>query len=528
MKNRFQLSAVAVGGYLLLAGTAGAQVAGTPTQNPETGHFYQVFGRPDGAPVITWDAANSFTGGLPWREPDGTTLCAGTTGVVCSDNAVPPHLATITTAREEAFVDGLGQDELDDGALTPSGRSQVWIGGIQDDCDGACPEPGTGWRWVNGEGPFPGANGGVVYTNWGPGEPNEAGTEDHLTLGRYGFGGGWNDELQTRDSMGGFVVEWDVALGGICSDPGGCTTVEGQTLSFPVENAVVKFNSFEFLDPRVAAGTCGMESLAIFGDSGFGPPLRPKTFIPAYLCGSPKFVVVAVDARDEDGNELFLESGTIGVIHDTATILPNNVYPDGGVSVCEDPIPFTQFTDGDPQYQDVVGWSTTDPNNMRERTSGIATGILVGDVGEFTNECGTSRGRIKGASNFFAGLHIDFGDGNEYTVSPLNNFNRFVELGLYQLRLLEDAVQESIDEDAILKNGDENKMTNMVQNAIKNYLAADYDGALDHIVNFNKFVVPARYATGDGLDNYEGEHTMRGTNLEFLLRVKIIPYDPAP
>ena len=71
-------------------------------------------------------------------------------------------------------------------------------------------------------------------------------------------------------------------------------------------------------------------------------------------------------------------------------------------------------------------------------------------------------------------------------------------------------------------------MSNMIGNAIKNYLAADYDGALDHIVNFNKFVVPARYATGGGLDNYEGEHTMRGTNIEFLLRVKIIPYDPAP
>ena len=41
-------------------------------------------------------------------------------------------------------------------------------------------------------------------------------------------------------------------------------------------------------------------------------------------------------------------------------------------------------------------------------------------------------------------------------------------------------------------------------------------------------VFRARYDSGMGIDNYEGEHTMRGTNLEFLVRVKIIPYDPTP
>ena len=71
-------------------------------------------------------------------------------------------------------------------------------------------------------------------------------------------------------------------------------------------------------------------------------------------------------------------------------------------------------------------------------------------------------------------------------------------------------------------------MRNMIDNAIKNYEAANYAGAYDHIENFVKFVVPARYASGPGIDNYEGEHTMRGTNLEFFIRVKIIPYNPAP
>jgi hypothetical protein len=538
MKMIIRLSTALVGCFLLLAATANAQmpavtpVPGTATQNPETGHFYQVFGRASGAQVITWTEASNYTATLPWYEPDGTTCIDG---VDCSVFAVEPHLVTITTARENAWVNDLGQSELDAGALTPSGRSQVWTGGLQL-ASGA--EPGGGWVWredpsvmnSKSEGSIPGTNDDVVYANWHPAEPNNSGgNEEHLTLGRYGFGGGWNDELQTRDSMGGFIVEWDLPReAGTCSEPGGCTTVEGQTLEYNVD-ATVNFNSFEFLDPRVAAGTCGTAPLMIFGNTGYGPSNRPATTIPAYLCGSPRFVVVAVDATDEFGNELFLDSGTIGVIHDTATILPGNVYPDGGASVCEDPIPFTQFTDGDPQYQDVVGWSTTDPNRMRERYSGLATGIFVGDIGEFTSECGTSRARVKGASNFFAGLRIDFGTGNEYAPGTyLDNFNRFVELGSYQLQLLKHSVQESIDVGAILKNGDEKKMLNMVDNAIKNYEAGNYLGALDHLENFNKFVVPARYDSGMEIDNYEGEHTMRGTNLEFLVRVKIIPYDPTP
>ena len=73
-------------------------------------------------------------------------------------------------------------------------------------------EPFDGWRWVNGEGNFPGMNGGTVYTNWNSAEPNNSGVEDHLTLGRYGLGGGWNDELEGRSSIGGFIVEWDVPL----------------------------------------------------------------------------------------------------------------------------------------------------------------------------------------------------------------------------------------------------------------------------------------------------------------------------
>ena len=73
MKTTIRLSTATVGCFLLLAATANAQIAGTPAQNPETGHYYQVFGRDAG--VISWTLAESNTAALPWREPDGTRCC---------------------------------------------------------------------------------------------------------------------------------------------------------------------------------------------------------------------------------------------------------------------------------------------------------------------------------------------------------------------------------------------------------------------------------------------------------------------
>jgi hypothetical protein len=266
-----------------------------------------------------------------------------------------------------------------------------------------------------------------------------------------------------------------------------------------------------------------MDPLVIFGNTGIGaaPGVRPEMRIPSYLCGSPRFVVVAVNS-----SELVIETGTVGVKHETVKVLPGNIYPDGGVSVCEDPIFQNPYTDGDPQYQDVVVWQTTDPANMLEDELGGTEGY-PGATGEFTNECGTSRARVKGASYFGIGFHIDFGPGNTWAGNSGGNFDSFVALTRYKLTLLQRSLADAVAESpsAILKKADRKKMTNQVANAIKNLDDGNYSGAHDHIVNFLKFVLPANYREITG-ENYEGEHLMRGSNIEFMLRVKVIPYAP--
>lgn len=115
--------------------------------------------------------------------------------------ALGGHLATITTAAEDAWVVSNFQSKI-----MPS-RKQFWIGGIQD-------TPTQPWKWVTGE--------TFAFTQWAPGEPNNAKGTDAKSkppymLGYLFQGGrmGWNDfsesQLNWRDIIVGYLVEWDGA-----------------------------------------------------------------------------------------------------------------------------------------------------------------------------------------------------------------------------------------------------------------------------------------------------------------------------
>jgi len=462
--------------------------------NPATGHYFEVY-KADG---IAWGSAEA--------NAEGRT-CGG----------VPGHLATLTSSAEDAWVDGLRQ-----GAVGGSGLDlgEVWIGGFQPP---SSPEPGGGWLWVNNEGPIPGDNKGPVYAHWAVGEPNDAGgAESHLALGRYGLGGGWNDEGAALNLIGGYIVEYDVPRAAACSGTS-CQTIQGQTLIFPAGSippgATIKFNAYEFSDPRVVDGKCvGGGPLTLFGAAYGKPELR----IPPYLCGSPKFVVVAVDS-----SQLDILQGTVFVENKTDVVLPGNLYQ------CNDPIVQNFPTQGDPQFQDVVVWQSTDPTRMLEDSRGA--GQFAGAAGEFTNACGSSEAKIKGASYYVVGLHIDFGPGNEWASNAAGNHDSFVALTLYKLSLLQTAVANA-KADGALGNGDATKMTAQLDDAVKKLGRGDASGALGAVNKFLKFVNAAQYTvvryppippqTVGTAKNYNGEHLMRGTNIEFMLRVKVIPYGP--
>ena len=161
-----------------------AETTGTPVEGPN-GNFYEFVFDAD----ITWDDANAAATGLTF-------------------NGIVGHLATLTSAEEDDFVD-LERDNADLG--------QAWIGGSQ--LTGQSAE-GDGRSWVNGEGTIPGMDSASPYADWGNNnnppdiEPNDAGgaagednSENHLALGRYGVGGGWNDER--APNISGYIVEYD-------------------------------------------------------------------------------------------------------------------------------------------------------------------------------------------------------------------------------------------------------------------------------------------------------------------------------
>jgi hypothetical protein len=114
------------------------------------------------------------------------------------------HLATITSAAEDAFINGL---RLVTPGINLSGEfsnSELWVGGLQ---PLGSTEPGGGWLWVTGEGLIPGTNGGLDYANWLFPEPNNTGAENFLAVGLLNQFG-WNDEGNVG-GIYGYVVEYE-------------------------------------------------------------------------------------------------------------------------------------------------------------------------------------------------------------------------------------------------------------------------------------------------------------------------------
>jgi hypothetical protein len=269
----------------------------------------------------------------------------------------------------------------------------------------------------------------------------------------------------------------------------------------------IKFTAYEFTDPRVVGGQCTTgQPLTLFTDTvAFGNDAQLR--IPPYLCGSPKFVVVKVDS----GN-ITVADGAVLVEHDTEVVLPDNLYK------CSDPILGNPVANPDPQYQDVVVWQSTDPIFMLENEFGA--GIYQGAATEATNGCGSTNAKVRTGSYFVVGMHIDFGGAF--------NYQEFVDLTLYKLSLLQTSVSRAKSA-GVLKNGDATKMTAQLNNAVKKLGRGDPSGASRHVKQFLKFVNAATYNSellppGVKPYNYNGDHLMRGENIAFTLRVKVIPF----
>ena len=154
--------------------------------------------------VVGWAGAQPE----PWQHPDGTihyyhALAApgGVTWFAARDLALDNggYLATLTSQTENDFVFGLVDSSIYWHQRPGSGLwAGPWLGGSQ---PVGSVEPDSGWLWIDDE-PF-------AFTNWPPGEPDNAGNENALHFGE-SVGAcvpTWDDLDAGDDSIRGFVRE---------------------------------------------------------------------------------------------------------------------------------------------------------------------------------------------------------------------------------------------------------------------------------------------------------------------------------
>jgi hypothetical protein len=124
---------------------------------------------------------------------------------------LPGHLATITSASEQSFVQA---------NLSPTRHV---LGGYQDRSASNYREPNGGWRWVTGE--------AWSFTNWRGSEPNNAGnTEDYA---HFFDDGTWNDA--TDRDCDGYLIEYESGTPG----SGGGGSGGGQERFFSMMDSIM-------------------------------------------------------------------------------------------------------------------------------------------------------------------------------------------------------------------------------------------------------------------------------------------------
>jgi hypothetical protein len=457
---------------------AGATTFTPPAPVQFDGRYYQVVI----ANKISWEAAKAAAEQRTFQGVQG-------------------HLATIGSPEEDAFVHQLRQQVLSKPHPALTG-TELWVGGYQLQCATTTPEPGCGWLWLNGAAISP-TNTATPYTNWLNGEPNnlkrtpgtyQRATEDHLAIGHNG-GFGWNDE-GALSNVWGYIIEYGDELtvpASTCTfEAGGCNPTGAQVLQLP-PSATLEPDAT--LTARVTTihddpNRCGNEPLTLFNGA---------VVIPPYLCGHPDFIVIETHT---EGVEVL--SGAVEVENLTEDVLPGNLYGCGPVR--QNP---AGVVDPDPTHRDVVGWQAQDAQRMLETSLG--SGRFFGTVAEVTYACGSSRGKVVSGSYHFVGLRIDPGPGKT-----------LIDLTRYKLELLRASVEDSKIALAKLPHL---AMRVLVDSAIYFHDRGKYNVAALHVRLFLKAVGHARYQEIPG-ENFNGDHLMRGSNLEFMYAEKILPFEP--
>ena len=127
-------------------------------------------------------------------------------------------------------------------------------------------------------------------------------------------------------------------------------------------------------------------------------------------------------------------------------------------------------------------------------------------------------------SYHFVGLRIHPGPGNEFADGNRpGNHQSFIDLTSYKLALLRASVDQAKVKGALPKL-DHLALRVLLDLAIKFHEKGNYQLAALHTKLFVKAVEHVRYREVPG-ENFNGEHLMRGSNIEFMYEAKILPFD---
>lgn len=266
-----------------------------------------------------------------------------------------------------------------------------------------------------------------------------------------------------------------------CTGPPGCNPTGGLIVEIPPSipippGTVIEQTVETHSDPRVAAGTCGTETLVLFDDD----PDKPDLIIPAGTCGDP-FVVITTETDLEILNDTIIVTNVPGAFFENPL-------------ECDPSIP----AGTDPQMQDEVLWMGTDDALQDD-----------GFANTTTIECGSSRGRSRGLSHNVVGMSINFG--LDWTANPEAVRRAFVDRGHSKYHRLIRAVRLSKD---ALPRRQWRKLVGLAVIANLAYHWRWYDVANRKLTRLLKKVENSNFDTSDGY-NHEGNIITRADNLRF-------------
>jgi hypothetical protein len=157
---------------------------------------------------------------------------------------------------------------------------------------------------------------------------------------------------------------------------------------------------------------------------------------------------------------------------------------------------------------------------MLESTIGATVnGKYAGSLSEVTFECGSSRGKTKSSSYYGVGLSFNYGPGYSLKNNPTGNLVETAALTKYKLLVLQASVVES---KPALHKLTYKVLKALVDTAIKLHDRKKYQAALISVRLFLYLSNAVSYAVIPN-ENYNGEHQMRGSNIEFMYTSSILP-----